>query len=253
MQERKNEQDFLKRSEDVRKKGFLPLNEKYNPLPHTDQEEVERCPEKYIITDLLEPCYILWGKNIFTYMTSDYQDDCVWIAIKINDLSPENIDYIDSLEKTVKKFGREEECIHIGVNCKGGEARLRLANIANGFKMQDVPKSATITYEEAMIFCGCFKEEINPNYLTLEKYQQSFGQLSYGHYHEYLDSIYGKKTIKRVDTSKIKGKEEVVLKKHHFAQYNGIIYKSPFYLQKHLRYINYTSTLEEIMKMTKRK
>ena len=251
---RVNEQDFLKRSQEVLERGFLPLNEEYAPLPHTDQEEVEICPKKYIITELLEVCYILWSKNIFTYMTSDYRDDSVWIAIKLTDLSSENIAYIDSLGKKVKKFAREDGCIHIGVNKKGEEARLRLMQIACGFTMQDVPKWTTIDYESAMINCGCFKKEANPEYLTLEEYQQKFGPLVYGEYRQYLDSIYGTKYFKKLDPSKIKGKEERILQKHNYAlDGDNTIYKSPFYLKKHTRYVEYKNTLKEIQKLTKRK
>ncbi len=247
-----NGDDFLLRSQWVLEKGFLPLNKEYNPLPHTDQEEVERCPKKYIIAELLEPCYILWSKNIFTYMVSDHYDNYVWIAIKINDLSLENMDYIATLPKKVK-FAREEGCIHLGVKNKGEEAKRLLVNIVTGFKMQDVPKSATISYEDAIISCGCFKEKLNPHYLPLEEYQRRFGPLQYGFYSEYLNSIYSERTIKIMDTSKVKGKKDILLKKNHFAPCEGIIYKSPFYLQKHLRYIKYLTTLEEMAKLIKRK
>lgn len=235
------------------KKGFYSSIVGSQFLSYPDQEEVEKNPRKYIIEELINPCTILWGKNIFPYMTSLSFDDSLWIAFQIDDLSVENMDYITSLDKKFKHFAQNEECIYIEVNNKGEEARNQLAEIACGFKMQDIPKEATISVIAALIQCGYSKKIPNPSYIPFEEYQKLFGSLS----NSYYNSSYAQKDLVVFDDQKWKRrwhKKSVfkILASHGFSFDQSHVYKSAFYHKKHVNYLRYLKTKEMMQTLEKK-
>lgn len=225
----------------------------YYTIHHISQEEVEAHPRKYIIEELIQPCILLWGKNIFTFTTSNSTDSITWISIKLQDLSTENIAFIDSLQdKDIVKFSKHKGVLELGVTEVGEKASERLIEICSGFKMQDVPCSATIPLKKALIQCGYYYKKQNPSYLTLEEYQKKFGTLSYGHFSRYFDSPYAIPYTLEFDGSSIKKPIHRILSKRGYLFDGDIIYKNRFYYNKHLNYLRYLETIEEIQALMKK-
>lgn len=126
-------------------KGFMAPNPEYVGGDHLPMDIVSIEPEKYVINECLDPCKVLWGKNIYTYSSSDYNDDFCSITILIDNLSSENLDilakYMNSgLDKYGVKIIRHGNYLDFKIDAKGIHARIALLNLAGMFTIQDVPE-----------------------------------------------------------------------------------------------------------------
>lgn len=214
---------------------FLPKSPRFNEVSTADMEVVENDPEVFIIPECIDACKILWGKNIFTFMCSDYlNEDETWIEIIEDDLSDENKEIINQIDDVdIKKFRYHKGCINIGFPYHGEKARQKLIQMAGQLKMQDVPSRSTINTERALIESGYNKRVTNPNYDSERAMNDIF-------YDEYPFIIV-------FDPSKIDKPVEQILKENGYIkiQSEGKIYRSEYHYKKHLRYLEYLKVKEQ--------
>ena len=134
------------------KYGMLPITDKYNPVCHAHQEDVELEPERFVVPECIPACKELWSKNVYTFMVSDelnMQHGETWIEIVNSVLSAQNLAILKSLEddNEVRIFHYHEGCTSIAVHCVGLEAQQKLLEIAKRFEKQDVPGEYVAYFE----------------------------------------------------------------------------------------------------------
>ena len=209
--------------------------------------EVENNPKTRIIEECIIECQILWSKNIYTYMTSDYFDNGItWIEIKIKNLSSENRKIYDELSgKDVIKFKKHENAVCFGVNKVGRAGQRMLAELADKFVMQDVPNGEAYKYIEDFLIdnCYCFDEIENPDY----KYMAPLNQIDIEleklsdyikEYDEWVKSKYSKKTIKVLNTEKINKNIQEYIEDFGYILDDKKVYFGTYHYNKHLNYLN---------------
>jgi len=235
-----------KNKKEVLSMGFLPLNDELNSSMHCSMEEVEKEPRKYIIEECVPACEELWKKNIYTFMVSDHLNigEC-WIEIAFNNLSDDNKEIYTQLEsEDIIKFSYHKNCVNFGVKCVGLEAQTRLLEIAQQFKMQDVPYGeAYITLPDYLIRCGCYDEVENPNYVEMvEPWNMS---LTVEQFSEYLEKYYDWENSNRSKKTLFKFNPQKVIKplEEYFAETGAIyeddrVYLNEYHYKKHMKYID---------------
>lgn len=192
-----------------------------------DVEIVMQNPEEYIIPELLSACKKLWSLNIFTTMCSNRDDNghsYIWTSY----LSAENQLIFDELKKEYPEFvGKQNSVCKIDFltdNLSKTEIEELFNNIIRRFKPQDIQKDFYITKEQFLIDCGCYKEIANPN--------KEDGQ---------------PKTIKVFDESRVTKPIDEYLKEKKVITYDPEterIYKSEFFLKRHLDFVENNASLE---------
>ena len=240
--------EISKESMDLNDDEFLPLSSDYHEEMRTSQEDVETHPTKYIIEECLPACKELWRKNIYTFMVSDQLNpgEC-WIEVIANNLSDENKEIFLSLEgDDVRKFSYHNGCINFGVTKVGIKAQKRLLELAEQFKMQDVPEfEGYLSIKDFLMrYCGCAEEiensayvEMKPPYevvLSLEELVEYIQE-----YDKWTDSPRSHKTItvfkKRDDLKPI----DELVRENNMILDGDRVYLSKFHHDKHLEYIKY--------------
>lgn len=240
---------------ELAKKGFLPNSENYSPTFSSPQEDVERNPRQYIIEECIPACLELWKKNIYTCMTSDHDNEgqC-WIEVIFNVLSSENQDIFTKLQgEDVIIFGYHPGHANFGVTKVGIEGQRRLLELAQEFKMQDVPENhAYISLQDFLIkHCHCYKEVPNPDYVPMEPYNEE-GVSTDEEWSDYINkrddwqhSIASHKTLKVFDPEKLTKPIEDLVQEHGMVLEGDRVYLSPFHYKKHLKYLEHLNTLNE--------
>ena len=228
---------------------YLPQSDSFGEVSHASEEEVENNPEKYIMTECIPACKELWSKNIYTFMVSNYEGESgIWVEI-YNEISADNLNYLKSLtEKNINVNVYHKGCYRIEVNHIGQAASDLLLEICKGFKMQDVPKNIAYSSEEDfLINCGCFDEIENPNYYEMKEfYELEFESSEEMHdymrkFDEWQHSENSKKYLKKYNPQKkIKSTKEYAKEKNMIFA-DGIIFKSKFDYDKHMKYMQYTN------------
>lgn len=229
--------------------GMLPENELYAPVMSASMEDVEANAEKFIMTECLPACRILWEKNIYTFMVSDAQNEEAWIEVFIDGLSEENKQYMTSLvESGVHVFRYHEGTISFGVGCFGDKAQQKLIEIANGFKMQDVCKDlAYIDVKKALFKVGCTKKEKNPQYHFMEQPKDGSLEemLAYydwlnagGEEQEYIE-VFDPTKVKEPLEDNFKGTDYI------YVPEEDRVYLNTYHYNKHKNYLNYLNDIEQ--------
>lgn len=243
-EEKRMEREKYKR--EVLEKGFLPVNDGYNETMHTSMEYVEANPREFIIEECVPACCELWNKNIYTFMVSDHLNEGVcWIEVISKNLSDENKEIFNSLEgEDVVKFSYHKGCVNFGINTVGERGQKRLLELAQNFKMQDVPYGeAYITINEFLFNCGCYKEIKNPDYVEMENPlgldlpPKEMLKRS-REYHDWLSSSRSSETIKVFDQSKVTKPLEEYFEGREEILDGDRVYLSNYHYQKHMNYVN---------------
>ena len=220
----------------------IPYQYSYVPMP-----EVEKNIDEYIIPELQAPCRSLWSKNVFTFMCSNRNDFGASYII-LEKLSPENQVIFDELkQKHPQNYAfdnyRQAQCIQIPDSSQMSVAEISSAfmDLTQHFIPQDVQSKFYLTPENYLIGCGCFDEIPNPDY-------QPAGE---------MPIIKSAEDLYKMDewsarlcippTKKVFNKDKMT---KTFAEYihqnndenrtdfaTGNVYDSPYFLQKHLDYI----------------
>lgn len=213
------------------------VSKKYKGEPRVSQQMVEENPEQYVIRECLKACQILWDKNIYTFMCSDPMDTNAWIELKIDGLSLENKLILEEIKKDYRYLlGYHSGCINIYASGMGRKASLALIAMAERFKDQDVPlNEATISKENLLMECGCYREVANPDYFSPEQY---FKALSEGEIPNYTTLDFNEK-IRVFDETKVKQPLENYIDEYGaiYDSESGLIYQNNFHYQKHLNYL----------------
>ena len=234
--------------EKTRRLGILPTSERYSPVMVAPMEDVEANPERFIMTECLPACRILWDKNIYTFMVSDAQNEEAWIELFADGLSDDNKEYLVNLEeKGVHIFSYHQGTISFGVGCFGEKAQQKLIEIANGFEMQDVCKSlAYVDVETALYNVGCTKRTKNPNYVRMEEPKEGDlrGMLDYydwlangGPDLEYIE-IFDSSKVKEPLEENFKGTDYV------YVPEEDRVYLNSYHYRKHKKYLEYLQNME---------
>lgn len=215
------------------KGGRMISDKRYVGASRVSQEEVETCPEKWIIKECIPACKILWSKNIYTFMCSDFVDQNAWIEIALENLSNENLAILEEIKKEFYCYSYHHGCINIQVDGMGSKAMHKLVEMADRFVMQDVPKKeATISLENLLIESGCSKVIKNPKYTSFE--EELAKSLEFG-----WDAVMEEEYIAVLDKDKItKSAEEYILEYGAVMDSDGTIYASRYHYNKHLNYLN---------------
>lgn len=226
--------------------GFLPKNKELNETMHTSMEYVEADPRRFIIEECIPACQELWKKNIYTYMVSDHLDaDRCWVEVEEKSLSDENREIYEALEgEDVIKFAFHPCCLNFGIKGIGTEGQQKLLEVAQKFKMQDVPEDlAYCSLEDYLVECGCYKEVTNPDYVPMtppEEMSLPDGQeMRYLlDYYDWLDSDFSQATVKEFDPSKVTEPLESYFEGKDVVCEGDRVYLSNYHYQKHLNYVN---------------
>lgn len=241
---------IIESNEDERLKnvGAKPL--KYN-YTYVNMEEVMRNPDEYIIPELQEACKKLWSMNIFTFMCSN-RNDFGHSYIFLEKLSTENQSIFDKLRKEYPEnyiYDQYRKCFGIDFNTEDlSEQKIaeKFEKAISYFKHQDIQKPFFITREQFLLECGCYSEVPNP------KYVEEPGPMPTGTdlkaIDEWFDKINQPKMIKEFDESKVVKPMDEYLKEKGVTTYDPKtqrIYKSKFFLNRHLEFIKSTSCGKE--------
>lgn len=157
---------------EIQNRGFMTPNKEYIGGDYLPMEIVSLEPEKYVINECLDACKVLWGKNIYTYSTSDYNDNYSSITILVDNLSIENMDIITNyINSGVDNYGvkiiRRGNCLDFKIDAIGEYARIALLNIAGMFTIQDVPeKIAYIAVDNVEKDYAWYLENLKPGYVV---------------------------------------------------------------------------------------
>ena len=242
---RENQEKNRREMEERRKRfGFLPLSEEYAPVMAANMEDVEANPKKFIMTECLDACSILWSKNVYTFMVSDWNNDEAWIEVFMDGLSEENKNYILSLsDKGIHLFEYHPGTVCIGVGCFGEQARQLLIEIANGFQMQDVYQGyGYLDVETALSRVGCTKTEKNPDYIFMELPGDDASTDEYLAYYEWVgNGGENQEFIQVFDQSKVKEPLDMNFEGTDFIYVpeEDRVYLSKYHYDKHLKYLQY--------------
>ena len=207
-------------------------NKKYEGASRVSQESVETNPERWIIKECIPACKILWDKNIYTFMCSDYGNSHAWIELDLDNLSSENLEILEEVKKDYNCYSYHYGCINIEVDGMGKSAMEELVKVASRFVMQDVPKKeATISLKSLLIKSGCYKKIKNPKYTSFEEEIAKMMSKGWG---ASMEEEY----IYEYDESKLtKPVEEYISEYGGYVDETGTIYRSRFHYDKHLNYL----------------
>ncbi len=242
-----------KAAKELLEKGFLPENDGYSETMSSPMEAVEQNPRQFIIEECVPACQILWSKNIYTFMVSDHLNEGVcWIEIIADSLSDENKNiFLNLAGDDIIKFAYHSGCLNFGVKCVGKKAQERLAEIASGFAMQDVPyKQGYIMQQEFLInHCGCYDEVPNPDYIPMaapwdaEIHVEQIADYM-EKYEEWEASNKSKESIRIYNPNNATKSLPDYLGEHNMVGDGDRVYLTPYHYQKHLNYINYLNNLD---------
>lgn len=239
-------------------KGYLPLSASYQETMHSPMEEVEKNPERFIMTECIPACQACWANNVYTFMVSDHLNEgTCWIEVALENLSDENKEILESFSgDDVTKFSYHKGTMAFGVKKVGLEGERRLLELAEQFKMQDVPhKEAWLTKEEFLIQSGCYKDVDNPEYVEMKPFWQ-VNNVPHEEMMDYLkrytawqNSPRSIKTFKEFDESKMtRPLQEYCAEAGAILDGEGI-YLSEYHYEKHQRYLA-SKMLDDISKIT---
>lgn len=222
----------LKDTAAVIKGERLSANKVYEGASRVKQEEVESNPRRWIIEECVPACEILWNKNIYTFMCSDSLDKNAWIELVLENLSEENLAILEEIKSEYICYQYHKGCINISVNGMGKSAQDELIEVATRFKMQDVPKNeATIRIDDLFIASGCYKEVPNPKYRPLKEQLEEMTL-------EDWDAAVEPETLRVFDISKLnKPIKDYIEDYGGVLDEQGVIYRSQFHYDKHLKYL----------------
>ena len=242
------EQMKRERATQLAAKGFLPENDGFSETMSSPQEVVESNPRQFIIEECIPACQELWAKNIYTYMVSDHENvgEC-WIEIIADSLSDENKEIFMQLSgEDVRRFSYHKGCVNFGVKVVGIEGQRRLLELAQQFKMQDVPKDqAYITEEQFLMdYCNCYNEYENPNYKPMTDHWEANVELEQMYdymekYDEWQASDASKPTLRRFAPEKVSKSIAEYAAEHKMVYEDDRVYLSSFHYRKHLNYVKY--------------
>lgn len=247
------EQAKKERAIELEKKGFLPENEGYSETMSSPQEMVEKNPTQFIIQECIPACKELWSKNIYTFMVSDHLNEGIcWIEIIADSLSDENKEiYMNLSDDEAVKFSYHAGAVNFGVNAVGKVGQQKLLELAEMFKMQDVPKGqAYISPQDFLMnYCGCYEEVKNPNYKYMTPpWEQGLELDQLGEYMEqyenWQNSSESKETFRRFDSSKVIKSIPEYAQEHGMIVDDDRIYLSEFHYKKHQNFVEYERSLE---------
>lgn len=237
----------LEEAEELRNEGFLPKNPEYNETMTSPMVEVENFPKTYVIEECIPACKVLWDKNIYTFMTSDFLDKGMcWIEIKEKNLSAKNRKIYDLMTgPDVLKFVKHPGAICFGVNKVGRAGQRRLTELAESFVMQDVPSGEAYKSIESFLIdnCGCYDEIPNPIYkymAPLDEVKIDLSELKeyVKEYDKWTKSKESQRTIKSLNTKKLQKNLQDYLNQYKFILEDKKIYFGLYHYNKHLNYIN---------------
>ncbi len=220
---------------------------------HVPIHIIKQEPEKFIIAECIPACKILWDKNIHTYMASDFGDNDAWIELDTRSLSKENLEILKNLRDFgAKSVGRYHEgTLVFEVEGMGKHAQNKLVELAELFKMQDVPQYSGYYNGQDFLFhiCDCYKTIKNDKHIPQdvlvaklqrheisgEEYMQAYDEPEYRYV---FDETKVTKSIP--EYMKEKG-----LDLDLYDQQDDRIYFSQYYKEQHLKYVNYQRSREE--------
>ena len=159
-------------AKEIVSKGFMEPNREYIGGEHLPMDFVSLEPEKYVINECLSACKVLWGKNIYTYSSSDYNDNYTSITVLIDHLSPENMDILSTyINNPQNKFGvnviRKGNYLEFRIDAIGFHAGSELLNLAGMFTIQDVPEnSAYLNISDINENYSWYLENLKPGYVV---------------------------------------------------------------------------------------
>ena len=245
-----NNLDQLLASAGLSFNGEKKLDTKYQ-YSYVPMIEVIKNIDEYIIPELQEACKLLWEKNIFTFMCSNRNDGGA-AYIVLESLSAENIEIFKKLQTqypehfTLDSWRHNRFRLEISNTTKMSENKISsiFLKLANNFVEQDIQDDFYLTKEDYLLSCGCYDEVPNPNYV------EDIGPMPMGTSLEELDKWLAKgrepKTIKVFSKSKMTKSFEEYIKENGDENRTdfetGNVYDSPYFLKRHLEYIELKNT-----------
>lgn len=237
---------------------YLPLSASYQETMHSPMEEVEKNPERFIMTECIPACQACWANNVYTFMVSDHLNEgTCWIEVALENLSDENKEILESFSgDDVTKFTYHNGTMAFGVKKVGLEGERRLLELAEQFKIQDVPHNeAWLTREEFLIQNGCYKDVDNPEYEEMKPFWQ-VNNVPHEEMMDYLkeytawqNSPRSIKTFKEFDETKMTRPLQEYCDEAGAILDGERVYLSEYHYEKHQRYLA-SKMLDDISKTT---
>jgi hypothetical protein len=172
--------------------------------------------EEYVIPECQEACKLLWSKNIETFMSSNYDDQDLYILL--SKLSNENQKIFDEMSKNDKRYFFDEyrHYYGIGVNGTGEESVNDLNSLTEAFSIQDVEERR---YKTADDFLKDFKYQGGP----------MAGIDKYGNIHRDINPTL--KDVSFLDALQATKSQDL------YVEEEDRVYESQIYLEWHKRYL----------------
>lgn len=128
----------------------------------------------------------------------------------------------------------------------GIEGQRRLLELAQQFKMQDVPKDQAYIMEEQFLmnYCGCYDEYENPNYKPMvSPWDDNIELEQMGNYlkkyDEWRASDESKPTLRKFAPEKAEKTTLEYAIEQKMVYEDGRVYLSAYHYRKHLNYVKY--------------
>jgi hypothetical protein len=206
---------------------------------HMDVSYVAENINEYIIPECRQACKLLWDKNIFTYLCTNYDND--YTAIAISEFSAENQKIYYELSQTDSRLINWRGLPAIRLEATGKEVIPVLNGLTDLFRMQDVLYDGYYTIESFLIERGCYNIVDNPRYMKDNQSENSKDlQAMMKHLDDYNDNtphiyVYDETKVKRSLASYLK---EAGLT-DFYVPHEGKIFKNEFYFKAHKNYLSF--------------
>lgn len=212
--------------------------EKYH-YSHIDVSYVADNIDEYIIPECQQACRLLWDKNIFTSLCTNYDND--YTAIAFAELSVQNQTIFYELSQSDSRFTRWRGCSAISVEAVGPDVAPILNGLTEPFRMQDVMSSGFYTIQEFLVERGCYNIIDNPAYVRYDTPKDPEDlQSMIKHMEDYNDNT---PYVYVFDETKVSKPIEEYLKEvgliDFYIPFEGKIYKNEFYFNAHKKYLSY--------------
>ena len=172
--------------------------------------------EEYVIPECQQACRLLWSKNIETFMSSNHQDQDLYVLL--SKLSNENQKIFDEMSKNDKRYFFDESTHYYGirVNGAGEESVNDLNSLTETFSIQDVEERRYMTADD---------------FLKDYKYQDGpmAGIDKYGNIHRGINPTL--KDVSFLDALQATKSQGL------YVEEEDRVYESQMYLEWHKRYL----------------
>lgn len=193
-------------------KENIESNTKYQ-YSYIDMENVINDINEYVIPECQPACKSLWSKNIETFMTSNYEDDILYVLV--SELSDDNLQIFKDLKESDNRYYYDEYRHTYGIEVSNRDeiGAEELRSLTDAFILQDIEKRRYMTSDKFLSSFNC-KSSIEPDGTIIRRPNPN------------------PQDMDLFEALQFTGKENL------YVAEEDRVYESPMYLEWHKRYLD---------------